>query len=142
MNRFTYPVTFTPDELDGGFVVTFRDMPEAITQGDTVEECLEEGAGALEAAIAGRIQDGLDIPVPSEPNDGERMVALPLHTAMRAALYVAMKEAGISRAELARQLHTPEREVQQILDPHHGTKVPTIERALSALGRHVELHVS
>ena len=32
MYRFTYPATLIPDETDGGFVVTFRDLPEAITQ--------------------------------------------------------------------------------------------------------------
>lgn len=142
MNRFTYPVTLSPDEVDGGFVVTFRDMPEAITQGDTVEECLEEGAGALEAAIVGRIQDSLDIPVPSKPEKGEKMVPVPLQTAIKAALYLAIKETGISKVELARQLHTHEKEVQRILDPHSSTKLPIIERALFTLGKRVELHVS
>jgi hypothetical protein len=32
--ELAYPVTLTPDEADGGFVVTFQDVPEAITQGD------------------------------------------------------------------------------------------------------------
>jgi len=30
---FNYPVTLTPDLEDGGFVVTFADLPEAVTQG-------------------------------------------------------------------------------------------------------------
>jgi antitoxin HicB len=50
-----YPVTLTPDETDGGFVVTFVDFPEAITQGETVEEALVEAADALDEAIAGRL---------------------------------------------------------------------------------------
>jgi antitoxin HicB len=32
-----------------------------------------------------------------------------------------------------------EKEARRILDPHHPTKLPRIEAALSALGRHVEL---
>ena len=141
MKRLTYPVTLTPDEVDGGFVITFRDVPEAITQGDSIAESLEEAAGALEAAIAGRIQGGMNIPVPSRPQRGEKMVPVPLQTAMKATLYMAMKEANVSEVELARQLHTHENEVRRILDPHHGTKLPTIERALSVLGKRVELHV-
>lgn len=141
MKRFTYPVTLTPDEEDGGFVVTFRDLPEAITQGDTVDECLEEAADCLEEAMAARIDDGLDIPEPSKRLSGEKMVSIPLQTAMKAALYLAMNEAGVSRTELARELHTHEKEVRRILDPHHGTKLPTMERALSALGRRAELRV-
>ena len=34
-----YPATLTPDP-DGGFTVTFRDVPEAITEGDTRDEAL------------------------------------------------------------------------------------------------------
>jgi antitoxin HicB len=36
---FLYPVTLKRDE-EGGFVATFKDIPEAITQGETVVEAL------------------------------------------------------------------------------------------------------
>ena len=42
-----FPVTLTRDETDGGFVVTFRDIPEAITQGETVEDALVMAKDAL-----------------------------------------------------------------------------------------------
>ncbi|MBE9218139.1 type II toxin-antitoxin system HicB family antitoxin [Dolichospermum flos-aquae] len=35
MTRFVYPTLLTADEKDGGFVVIFRDLPEAITQGNS-----------------------------------------------------------------------------------------------------------
>ena len=35
-----YPAKFSPAE-EGGFVVTFRDIPEAITQGDDMAEAQE-----------------------------------------------------------------------------------------------------
>ena len=35
-SRFSFPVTLTTDEVDGGFTVTFRDLPEAITQGENM----------------------------------------------------------------------------------------------------------
>jgi len=41
-----YPAALTPD-LDGGFTVTFRDVPEAITEGDTREEVLLRAEDAL-----------------------------------------------------------------------------------------------
>ena len=44
------PAVFAPDE-GGGFVVTFRDIPEAITQGDTLEEARAEAADALLTAM-------------------------------------------------------------------------------------------
>ena len=40
MQRFAYPVTLAADEDAGGFVVTCRDIPEAITQDDSLEDSL------------------------------------------------------------------------------------------------------
>lgn len=47
-----FPVTLTHHEADGGFVVKFRDIPEAITQGETVEDALVMAREALEIALA------------------------------------------------------------------------------------------
>ena len=129
---FNYPVTLTPDPEEGGFVVTFPDVPEAITQGETADECLSEAQGALEAALEYRVREGLDIPEPSIPAVGQPLVSPPVHTALKAALHVAMREARVSKSELARR----------ILDLRHPTRLPTMERALRALGKHVEVRVT
>ncbi len=141
MRKFVYPAKLTPDKKDRGYVVTFRDIPEAITQGDTVEECLEEGAGALQAAIEGRIMDDLDLPAPSRPKRGERLIAVPIQTALKAALYLTMRERGVTRVELARRLRIDEKEARRMLDPYHPTKAERLERALAALGKHAEVRV-
>lgn len=139
MRPFAYAVKLTPDKDDGGYVVTCRDLPEAITQGGTLEEALTEAADCLEEAIAARIDDGRDIPMPSESRRGERAVSVPPSMAFKAAVYLAVREAGISNSEFARRMHRDEKEARRILDPHHPTKLPRIEAALSALGRRVEL---
>lgn len=77
MLQFTCPVKLTRERMNGGYVVTFRDIPEAITQGNNVEEALTEAEGALQAAIEARIEDALDIPAPSHLKSGERMVSTP-----------------------------------------------------------------
>lgn len=142
MIRFTYPAKLTADRKDGGYVVTFRDLAEAITQGDSVEEALSEAEGALQAAIEGRLEDGLDIPAPSPLKKGEHPVATPVTTALKAAVYIALREQGISKSEFARRMHVNEKEARRMLDPKHPTKVPTLERALAALGRRAEIEVS
>ncbi|MBI5922334.1 MAG: type II toxin-antitoxin system HicB family antitoxin [Betaproteobacteria bacterium] len=141
MQRFTYPVTLTADENDGGFVVTCRDVPEVVTQGETIEDAISSAEGALEAAIEMRIEDGMDIPIPSAKKRGEHLAGLPVGTAMKAALFVSMQEQNVSKAELARRLGLDEKEARRMLDPKHGTKVPALERALHALGKRVELVV-
>lgn len=139
MRRFTYPVRLMPDKLDGGYVVTCRDIPEVITQGETMEDALEQAAGALEAAIEMRIDDGLEIPPPSPTKGREQLVTLPVTTAMKAALTLAMRERGVSKTELARMLQLDEKEARRILDPRHTTKVNTMERALHVLGKRIEV---
>lgn len=141
MERFSFPVTLTPDKDDGGFVVTFRDVPEAITQGDTVDEALSEAADCLEEAIAAYIANEKDIPVPSKLEREEKLVHLPLQMAMKAAVHIAIREAAITKSELARRMNIDEKEARRIVDPHYNTKLPKIERALHALGRHVELRM-
>ena len=141
MLRFTYPVKLTRDRKDGGYVVSCRDIPESITQGESVEEALAEAEGALQAAIEGRIEDGLEIPAPSAAKRGERTVATPITTALKAAVYVSMSEQRVSKSELARRMRVHEKEARRMLDPKHPTKVPTLERALAALGKRAEIAV-
>jgi antitoxin HicB len=142
MYEFVYPARFARDRKDGGFVISFRDVPEAITQANALPQCLEEAAGALQAAIEGRIMDGLEIPIASRARRGERLVAVPVQTALKAALYIVMREHRITRVELARRLHIDEKEARRMLDPHHPTKAERLERALAVLGRHAELRVA
>lgn len=141
MTRFAYPASLIP-EGEGGFVVLFRDLPKAITQGDSVEECLEEAGDCLEEAIAARIDDRLEIPLPSEARESEHLVPVPLQMALKAALYVAIHESGLPNTRVGEILGKDEKEIRRILDPYHGTKLPTLERALRALGKRAELHLS
>jgi len=141
MQLFTYPVMLTPDEVDGGYIVTCRDVPEVVTQGETIEGAISEAEGALEAAIEMRVEDAMNIPVPSAKRRGEHLARLPVGTAMKAALYVSMREQNVSKAELARRLGLDEKEARRMLDPKHVTKVPALERALHAPGKRIELVV-
>jgi antitoxin HicB len=138
--HFIYPATLAPDP-SGGFVVTFRDWPEAITQGETLEEALLEAADCLEEAVAARIDDRGEIPAPTASLPKERPVAVPIQTALKAALFVAVREAGIGPSELARRLELNEKEARRLLDPRHASKAATLERALLAVGRRLAVEV-
>jgi antitoxin HicB len=142
MREFVYPARFTADKKDGGFVVTFRHIPEAITQGESLEECLAAAAGALQAALEGRIMSDLDIPEASKAKRGEHLIAVPIQTALKTALFLEMRKAGITRVELARRLRIDEKEARRMLDPHHSTKADRLEKALAVLGRQAELRVA
>lgn len=140
MQRFCYPAALTPDE-SGGYVVTFRDIPEAITQGDSVEEALAQAADALEEAIAGRMRLKEDIPKASDAQADEHIVTLPAETASKAALYTAIREAKLTNIQMAEILGIDEKEVRRLLDPYHASKLPRIEAALQALGKELVIVV-
>lgn len=57
-------------------VVTFRDVPEALTQGDTFEDALDMAEDALRTAMEFYDEDGKTYPTPSEPQHGDVMIAL------------------------------------------------------------------
>ena len=137
MVRMVYPVRLTPDTIDGGFTVTCRDFPEAITQGETILQSVHEASDAIEEAIASRMKRGADIPVPSRKKLGEHMATVPLSTSLKAVLYQAMREDNISKSELARRIGVDEKEVRRMLDPRYPSKTPGLERALLCLGRSV-----
>ena len=141
-SRFSFPVTLTTDEVDGGFTVTFRDLPEAITQGENIEDALNEAADCLEEAIANRVLRRLPIPIPSEAKDNEYLITTPLQTSFKASIWLAMQEKNINQTQLAKNLNVDEKEVRRILDPSHNTKLETLERSLLALGKRPFLYVA
>lgn len=133
MNGFAYPALFRFAE--DGVTVTFRDLPEAITSGEDLADAVEEGADCLAEALAGRIMLREEIPVPSRPRRGERLVPVPLYLAPKLALYLAMREARINNSQLARKLGVSELVVRRMLNPRHDTKPEKLQRALAALGK-------
>ena len=134
MERFDYPVLLKAAE-EGGFTVTCRDLPSLITQGEDKADALVQAADAMDEVFATYMLEGLAFPTPSKPKRYEYSIAPPAETMAKAALYIAMSEAGITKVQLARQLGVDEKEVRRLLDPHYGSKLPRIAQAIQLLGR-------
>jgi len=139
---FLYPTRLRRSR--GRVLVSFRDMPEALTEGDSRRDALAAAEDCLEEAVAGRIRRGDVVPPPSAPLTGEVIVALPTRMAFKAALVVALGRTGVTRARLAARLRCSEREVEQLLDPRHRSELSRLQRALSVLGKRlvVEMHAA
>jgi antitoxin HicB len=93
MYAYHYPADFTPAE-ESGFVVTFPDVPEAITQGETVAECIADATDAIDEAIIGRINTGLEIPKASPAKPGQYLISVPLQTALKSVSYEEIYKEG------------------------------------------------
>ncbi len=69
-----YPVILTPDA--GGYVVTFPDVPEAMTQGDSYDEAMEMAKDVLESSVEIYIEKSQPFPMPSDIKDGQPFVQI------------------------------------------------------------------
>ena len=61
MNRLFYPAIFHKAE-EGGFWVTFPDIPECMTQGDNMEQAYEMAVDALGLSLSSMEEMGEQIP--------------------------------------------------------------------------------
>jgi antitoxin HicB len=140
MTHLRYSVVLSPAK-EGGFVVTFPDVPEAITQGDDRAEALTNARDALETALEIYVDDNHDLPAPRAPKRGQAVVApTPLAT-LKFELYQTMREQGVRKSELARKLgwHMPQ--VDRLLDIRHASRLDQIERAARVLGKDVNVGI-
>ncbi len=138
---FMYPVTLTPDETDGGFVVTFDDIPEAITQGDTEAQALSAAKEALESALDFYFEDKRAVPMPSKAKRGQSVIELPASLSAKVLLLNEMIAQDVRPAELARRLGTSPQEVNRLTNVRHTTRIDGIAAALQALGKHLDMRV-
>jgi antitoxin HicB len=127
-------------QLDGGFTVTFPDVPEAITEGDNETQARLRAEDALVAALSFYTDDGKALPTPSAAQ-GRPLARVPPLVAAKLALHDAVLAAGISNVELGRQLGVDEKAVRRLRDPLHRSHIGQIEAALRVLGKRLEVRV-
>ena len=134
-----YPVTLQDDE--GTVLVTFPDVPSAITYGDDEAAALDHAIGALETALIGVMGDRGAIPRPSKPRRGQRTVMVPALSAAKLGLYEAMRAGGVRKAELARRLGVHMPQIDRLLDLRHASRLAQVEAALRAVGKRLVVDV-
>jgi len=128
-----YPVELTPDDNDT-LLVTFPDVPEAVTFGEDEAEALLMAEDALLVMLSAYMDDRQPIPEPS-PLNGRPGVALKVAASAKIALYNALLAAGKRKTDLARMLNLTAIQVDHLLSLHHKTRIEQIETALAALGK-------
>ena len=136
---FSYPYEIREDE-GGFFLLTFPDVPEAGTDGETREEAEENALDCLMAALGGYIEARLDIPRPGRKRGAGRATLPPL-VAAKLALYQAMRDDGITQMELARRTGRDQKDIRRLLDIDHRSHIGLVHDALEKLGRRLVVSV-
>ena len=139
--EYVFAAEFTNDP-DGGVLVVFPDVPEAITHGEDHAEARKNAAEALGMALRGYLADGEPLPCPAAKGK-KGLVDIPVEAsdALKIAVIEAFQAAGISKSEFARRLGKAVTEAQRILDPDHPTKLASLTAALAVLGKELVVSV-
>jgi antitoxin HicB len=140
MRTYVYRARFEPGER-GGVVVSFPDVPEAITQGRDDADARVQAEEALGLGLLSYAVRRLPLPKPRARGSELVPIAVEPETAAKLALIEAVREAGISKSELARRLGKDEKQARRILDPMHPTKLVTLIAALRAFGQRLVIGV-
>jgi antitoxin HicB len=135
--RYAYPYELLP-QPEGGFTVTFPDVPEAITQGENAEEAAVMAEDALLTALSFYTDRAEPLPRPS-PARGRRLAYVPPLVAAKFALHEAMLTAGVANVALARQLGADEKTVRRLRDPLHQSRINQVDAALRVLGKRMSI---
>jgi predicted RNase H-like HicB family nuclease len=67
--KLNYRMEIVEDEDEGGFVVSYPDLPGCITCGETIETAIENAADAKRAWIEAALEEGIEIQVPERLED-------------------------------------------------------------------------
>jgi antitoxin HicB len=136
---FNYPAQFKRE--GGGYVVRVGDLPEVITEGDSIEEATAFAVDAIEGVLVEYMTRKWDIPQASRPKRGMRVIRLPLLTQAKLSLYNALRSAGIRKADLARRMGVSKAQVERMLDLNHASRLEQIEAAFKALHKRLSLDI-
>jgi len=134
----TYHYTLTPDD-NGTLLIQFPDVPEAAAVAECEEDAPAQAADGLEAALQLYIDARRPLPVASTVSGhAVRVKTLPSAKLLLSDQMVAQ---GVKKVDLARMLGLHPPQVDRLLDLGHGSKIETVEAALEALDRQVEIAV-
>lgn len=131
-----YPALFEYDASERRYTVLFPDLPEAITEGETLEEALFNAAEVLTLTLEARADEGMEVPRPSVQKNG-RYIAPSAKT--QAALLLRWAKGEHTTAEIARALNTSWPAVARLEDLHHWPSLRQYERAVASVGHRLVL---
>jgi antitoxin HicB len=134
----SYPINLKPDD-NGSLLVTFPDVPEAITAGDNEDDAKVQALDALEAALDIYFSEKRAIPTPSKAKRGQPVVTLPALVTAKVLLANEMLRQNVRKAELARRLSVNPVQVDRLLNFSHSSKIEMVESAFAVLGKRLDI---
>ena len=139
--RYAFPCDVVLDEEERiatgreAYGVTFPDVYGANTGGWSWEEALYMAEDCLGFALGFYVDANKDVPIPSPLKEGQVLIPVPVLVAAKLAIYTAMRERGITNADLAARLGMREDAIRKLLDTMYRSHLSHLEKALRVVGR-------
>lgn len=92
--KYPFEIRKLTEDEGGGYLITFPDLPGCISDGETLEEAVNNGADAEDAWLAAAASWNDPIPKPGEAQSGKFVQRLP--KSLHARLAVRAKQEGVS----------------------------------------------
>lgn len=128
-----YTLELEEDDNDT-LLVTSPMLPGVVTYGETRSEALKWGLQAILTIVGSMLVHDENIPAPlAFAPPGADVVEVPPLVALKITLQRAMKDRGVSRAELARRLGQHREQVDRLFRITHRSRLDQIAAALHAL---------
>lgn len=91
-----YRLEIVEDQEEGGFVVSYPDLPGCITCGDTIEDAMNNAKDAKKAWIEAALEEGIEINEPDSIEDYSGQFKLRIPKTLHRTLALNAKREGIS----------------------------------------------
>lgn len=94
--KMSYRMEIVEDQDEGGYVVSFPELPGCITCGDTLESAVSNAQDAKKEWIMAAIEDGTEVHEPGRIEDYSGQFKLRIPKSLHRALAEHSKREGIS----------------------------------------------
>ena len=94
--EMSYRMEIVEDKDEGGFVISYPDLPGCITCGETVEVAVANASDAKKAWIEAALEEGIQIPEPDSLEDYSGQFKLRIPRSLHRLLAEHSKREGIS----------------------------------------------
>lgn len=94
--EMNYKMEIVEDKDEGGFIVSFPELPGCITCGETIESAIKNALDAKTAWLTAAIEDGIEISEPSSIEDYSGQFKLRIPRTLHRSLAEHSKREGIS----------------------------------------------
>lgn len=137
---YDYAIRLEQDTAPG-LAVYCRDLPQFHSYGDDEQHAMVMAIDGIETTLSIYVDERKSIPAASPAEAGEHVVHLPAVTVAKIALWNAMMDQGMRKADLCRALGVSQTQGDRLVDFLHTSKMEQLEAALAALGKRLSVSV-